>query len=268
MTRFLKKVLVKTGLYEKVKYSFPARVFFYVFRPKQRKKVTKELAFYRSFLPAVSLIFDIGANDGHKTHIFSTIAKKVIACEPDPHNLEILTARFGKKKNIIIEPHALSEKKGTADMYIHYSGSALNTLNPKWKSILEKDDNKRWPEKVVFTGTNIKVNTTTLDALIDQYGIPDMIKIDVEGYEKNVLYGLTHPVKFISFEVLLPEFLNDAMACLEWLHQLSTDTLFNYAVDESLVLEQFTSYTDFRKVLSGLTIAHLEVIAASGSSGH
>ena len=41
---------------------------------------------------------------------------------------------------------------------------------------------------------------TTLDRLIAQHGVPSFIKIDVEGFEDQVLAGLTHPVPALSFE--------------------------------------------------------------------
>jgi hypothetical protein len=46
----------------------------------------------------------------------------------------------------------------------------------------------------------IEVPVVTLDALIAQHGEPAFVKIDVEGYEPQVLRGLTRPVQALSFE--------------------------------------------------------------------
>ena len=245
-----------------LKYSKLAALYTYLLKPAKRRQALKEINFYRSFLPPASLIFDIGANDGHKTVAFAAIATKVIACEPDPHNLSILNTSFRNKKNIIIEPFAVTDHAGTTNLYIHEPGSALNTVNPGFKKILETENNGRWATPVKFSGEVIEVNTTTLDALITKHGLPQMIKIDVEGNEKNVLRGLTHAVNYISFEVLLPEFSADAIACMDMLIQLNNNTRFNYAIEEELVLPDFITYEDFKKLLLNISINHFEVIAS------
>ena len=44
------------------------------------------------------------------------------------------------------------------------------------------------------------VPVTTLDALIDRYGLPAFCKIDVEGFEEAVVRGLSRPIPSVSFE--------------------------------------------------------------------
>ena len=51
-----------------------------------------------------------------------------------------------------------------------------------------------------FTYKKIKVNTITIDKLISMYGVPDLLKVDVEGAENIVLKSLTQPIKTICFE--------------------------------------------------------------------
>lgn len=258
-----KDKIATTGLYERLKYSVPGIAYATLFKPSQRRQALKELHFYRSFLQPCTLIFDIGANDGHKTVAFAAIANKVIACEPDPHNLGILRTRFRNKKNVIIEPFAISDRAGTSNFFIHQPGSALNTINPTWKKIVETENKGRWKEDIQFSESVIPVTTITLDSLIKKHGLPEFIKIDVEGNEKNVLSGLTHSVKYISFEVLLPEFLDDAITCMDMLLQLDQNTRFNYAIEESLELPRFISYEDLKKTLNELPINHFEIIAST-----
>ena len=73
---------------------------------------------------------------------------------------------------------------------------------------------------------------TTLDLLVAEYGLPVFIKIDVEGFEINVLRGLTKPVRCLSFE-FVPEFTSNAIECLRYLTQLGF-LEFNLSIGESM----------------------------------
>lgn len=79
-----------------------------------------------------------------------------------------------------------------------------------------------------------RVSVTTLDRLIEQYGVPVFCKIDVEGFEFQVLRGLSGPLKAVSFE-FTPEFIDAAVNCVRYLSQLGSNR-FNYSVRESMCL--------------------------------
>ena len=65
---------------------------------------------------------------------------------------------------------------------------------------------------------SIKINT--LDNLIAIYGIPKFCKIDVEGYEEEVLKGLSVKVPYISFEYTIPERLESIINCFSLLSRI------------------------------------------------
>jgi FkbM family methyltransferase len=255
-----KEKFLDNRAYQSIKYSIIGKMYSSVAK-KNNAELSREIDFYSGFISNCNLIFDIGANDGHKTIVFSRLAKKVIACEPDTYNLETLEVRFTKDKNVVIEPVALSDHSGSATLHIHKPGSALNSLNEEWQNILNADDGSRWPEKIEFSGDTLEVKTITLDELIRKHGKPDFVKIDVEGHEKRVLKGLNQSVDCISFELLLPEFLNDAMECIDHLLSIDSRYTFSYAVNESLVLKEFITASAFKNELGSLSIPHLEIVA-------
>ncbi|MCK9364557.1 MAG: hypothetical protein M0P74_13285 [Syntrophales bacterium] len=75
---------------------------------------------------------------------------------------------------------------------------------------------------------------TTLDRLIDQYGMPKFCKIDVEGFELSVIRGLSAPVPYLSFE-FTREFLPDAESCIKHLVTIGP-AVFNASWGESMEL--------------------------------
>jgi FkbM family methyltransferase len=240
----LKRIIQRTGLYEYFKYSLLFRVYERIFKPRVIAAHKKEVRLYRRILGHAGTIFDIGAYDGHKTAAFLEIGERVVACEPDARNFELLRIRFrNKKSRVMLHRTALADRTGNALFFIHHEGSAFNTLNAKWKGLLEGDGRKRWQEEIRFQpGKEVEVSTTTLDELIGLYGMPEFIKIDVEGYEKHVFMGLTQKVPCISFECLLPEFEDDMLTILEKLISFDDRTVFNVVFEEELLFEEFISY--------------------------
>ena len=99
--------------------------------------------------------------------------------------------------------------------------------------------NEKWDKQ-------IKVATKTLDDLINTFGLPAFMKIDVEGYELKVLQGLTAAVPLISFEHS-PEMIDEARNCAQRLQQISTDYRYNYCLGENLefVLDHHVDFDTF-----------------------
>lgn len=260
MKNKIKRYLQNKGIYYPIRYSPAFRLYQVLFKRGVLKQEKNEISFYRSFLNRCHLIFDIGAFDGHKTEAFLKIADKVISCEPDQFNYTVLKARFGHKKNVALENKAVADMPGERRFLIHHPGSAFNTLSQKWKQTLEEDQLEKWDEKIKFTG-EYTVPVTTLDLLIEKYGKPDFIKIDVEGYEQNVLKSLSVPVPFISFEALWPGGKDEIQNCFDRLQTIEPGTIYNIAVFEKLLLAGFQTREQIMVRLSENDITHLEIIA-------
>jgi hypothetical protein len=105
-------------------------------------------------------------------------------------------------------------------------------------------------ERKIHFSKEVSISLTTLDQLIDQYGTPAFIKIDVEGYELSVLKGLSQKVPYLSFECLLPDYKTPLLGCLQHLYQLDNKVVFNSAYEERLEFTDFRSWQDMVQWIS------------------
>lgn len=260
MKGLVKGLLQKLRVYDYIKYSSIFHLYEKLFKPEVKHAFQKEYSFYQSFLQPCDLIFDIGANDGHKTEVFLRFAKQVVCCEPDHKNFQVLKTRFrNRRSRVRLENVAVASSESTKNMFVHHEGSAFNTLNPKFKEVIESDTKERWNEKVHYDDT-IQVSTTTLSALIEKYGKPYFIKVDVEGYELEVIKGLKVPVPYLSLECLLPDFSNELKEIVSILLQLDPSALFNIAEEEELQFESFINDSQFKEFIQGYTKHHFELL--------
>jgi hypothetical protein len=94
------------------------------------------------------------------------------------------------------------------------------------------------------------VPITTLDALAVRYGTPTYVKIDVEGYEHDVLAGMTFKPRSLSFE-FHTSLLQVASDCLD---RLGHHYIFNYELADSARFElpQWIEAAEMKRVLSQL----------------
>ncbi|WP_353571220.1 FkbM family methyltransferase [Candidatus Albibeggiatoa sp. nov. BB20] len=133
------------------------------------------------------IAYDIGANVGVFSFLFASIVGddgKVYAFEPEENNYICLEKSLKKysKNNIILDKRAVGDSKGVAQFDRRggaFSGRLIDSeqYNPT---------------------ANIKqVEVVNIDYLIEQenYPVPDILKIDVEGNEAIVLEGMRNTLE-------------------------------------------------------------------------
>jgi FkbM family methyltransferase len=233
------------------------------------ESLRQEVHFYESVIAGFKrggLIFDIGANQGAKTDVFLRLGARVVAVEPDDACSRSLEERFLEfrlsPRPVTIVTRAVSNRVGTEELLIDGPGSAVNTMSPKWAESLKKNRTIFAYEHcgLEFNQTKL-VQTTTIDELIAEHGVPFFVKIDVEGHELNVLRGLHRPVPYLSFEVNLPEFRAEGSECVRLLAELAHAGRFNYTADctHGLTLKDWVTADDFSVVLDGCSEGSIEI---------
>lgn len=238
--RFIKNVIKRTFLYETIQRFRAWNV------SRQWTAHDQEiLEFYSTFVSRGTLCFDIGANIGNRVKILLKLQAEVVAVEPQDECLRTLRTVYGSNRNLTIVQKAIGESEGEAEIMIS-NANTISSLSPEWIESVRKSGRFSeyiWNKKQI-------VPMTTLDRLIEQYGTPSFIKIDVEGFEYQVVKGLSQPVKMLSLE-FTPEFIESTFKCIDHLQRLG-DIRLNYSVGETmhLALEKWGTPREMIRILS------------------
>jgi len=151
---------------------------------------------YASFVRPGDLVFDAGAHVGDRVRAFRRLKARVIAIEPQPALVRTLRILYSADEGVDIEPMALGDRVGSVELKINIDNPTVSTASDEFVTAARGApgwDGQAWTRRIT-------VPMTTLDTLIMRHGIPRFIKIDVEGFEAQVLAGLSQPVDALSFE--------------------------------------------------------------------
>jgi FkbM family methyltransferase len=153
---------------------------------------------YANLVRPGDLAFDVGAHVGNRTRALSRLGCRVVAIEPQPDFARFLRLTLARADRVEVVEAAVGDHPGRSVLSISDRTPTVTTLADDWRRDRAGDPgfaSVRWNRQV-------DVAVTTLDALIDRFGMPAFVKIDVEGHEPSVLAGLSHAVRAVSFEYL------------------------------------------------------------------
>ena len=127
--------------------------------------------------------YDVGANAGFFTLVGSRAigpAGKCVAFEPVPENAESIREQIAANEltNCQLVPEALSDSVGETTFCFDSAGSSTGHF-----------------AELGASGGQLTVRMTTLDEVAKRLGMPDVLKVDVEGVEDLVIAGAASLLK-------------------------------------------------------------------------
>ena len=224
MRRIAKKLSISAGLYK------PARGVYRALNSSARRHFRAHRKLLSQFVKPGDLAFDVGANIGNRTELLLSLGASVVAFEPQPNCArEIMALR---DKRLMVVQKAVGESEGTAQLHLK-ADNVLASLVPSYRG---SDD----------VGA-IMVDITTLDKAIEKFGLPAFCKIDVEGFELQVLRGLSHQIPAISLEYRCDQDgIEQVRKCLDALSKLGSYNVNLIAQEDArLLLSNWLTVPDF-----------------------
>lgn len=152
----------------------------------------EEIQVYEKILEKDHVVLDVGANIGYYTLLFASLVRggKVVSFEPSSRERRLLQKNvdLNRMENVTVVGLGLGATAATGELHINNSNFGRNSIG------------------MVQSGPSERIEIETIDNYIRQNSLTrfDLIKLDVEGYEIEVLKGASESIQkfrpLVSFE--------------------------------------------------------------------
>jgi FkbM family methyltransferase len=187
-------------------------------------------ALYARFVAPGDLAFDIGSHVGDRIGAFRRLGARVVALEPQPDCGHVIRTLYGDDPEVTLIEAACGREPGRLVLHVNSANPTVTTASSDFIAAAEGAGG--WEGQV--WDREIEAEVTTLDDLVRRFGRPRFAKIDVEGFEADVLAGLTTALPALSFEFTTIQ-RDVALQCVDRLVALGSYR-FDAALGETQVL--------------------------------
>jgi FkbM family methyltransferase len=195
----------------------------------------------------MKLAFDIGANIGKWSLSNSKKYEKIIAVEAFPECFLKLKENLKHNENIECINYVVHNKDKEITFYESEEYDTISTTNKSWLCS---------PVSRFYACTDIKEHilpTIKLDDMIKIYGLPDVIKIDVEGGEYETILSLNQKVPYLCFE-WVSELKDVYLNCLHHLVKIGFSRFCIQFNDEYTFFPEINEYEYINTILKKLEV--------------
>jgi len=158
----------------------------------------------KHYAPTINTVIDVGANMGQFALASNSFfpSAHIYSFEPVPGTYSILTGRVNGTANIKTFNCALGSNEGEIDFYsnVYSHASSALPVSDAQKNLVSKS----------LQETKIKVKLQTLDNMMGGMNVssPVLLKLDVQGFEKEVLLGATESLQKIDYILIESSFVS------------------------------------------------------------